>query len=168
VEDVAFEVWLAGTGGAAGVSVSPWRVRAQHARPDSDWDYALSTAALRPWLPSAKAWPAGLQVGGWGDGVMSGGAWLTVEAGVSTSITRPRRSGALVRRAAEGRFKQRLLLFYAAGIPTYVVNGGTGQSTGVAGSLPRRAIRGPSAEAGLRWHTTTCQPELCVLRMRVG
>ena len=63
-------------------------------------------------------------VGGWGGGVMNGGAWLTVDG---------RRADVHYRdlddvqfwcgEAEAGRFQKELLQFYVAGIPTYTVMG---------------------------------------------
>jgi predicted nucleotidyltransferase len=159
VEDVAFEVWLAGElaalPGVLGVALGGSRAQGTH-RPDSDWDYALYyRGPFDPGCLRAKAWPGQVsKVGGWGDGVMNGGAWLTVEGRrVDVHYRDLDEVEHWCAEAAEGRFNKELLLFYAAGIPTYVVMAELAINRVLAGSLPRPSYPEVlAAEAGLRWH----------------
>jgi predicted nucleotidyltransferase len=159
VKDVAFEAWLAeelaALPGVLAVALGGSRAQGTH-RPDSDWDYAVYyRGAFDPDCLRAKAWPGQIsEVGGWGGGIMNGGAWLTVEG---------RRVDVHYRdlddvehwcsEAAEGRFNKELLLFYVAGIPTYVVMAELAIDRVLAGNLPRPSYPGQLAtEAGRRWH----------------
>src|SRR5215468_205967 len=93
-------------------------------RPDSDWDFAIyyrgpfDPADLRAlgWLGEVS------EIGGWGGGVFNGGAWLQVDG---------RRVDVHYRDLADvehhlaeanvGRFRIENLLFYLAGVPTYIL-----------------------------------------------
>ena len=55
--------------------------------------------------------------------------------------------------AAAGRFNKQLLLFYVAGIPTYVVMAELATNRVLAGNLARPSYPEPlAAAAGRRWH----------------
>ncbi len=160
MEDVEFEAWLAGElaalPGVLAVALGGSRAQGTH-RPDSDWDFALYYRGLfDPGCLKAKGWPGQVsEVGGWGGGVMNGGAWLTIDA---------RRVDVHYRdlddveywcaEAAAGRFKKELLLFHVAGIPTYVVMAELATNRVLAGNLPRPSYPEPlAAAAGRRWHS---------------
>jgi hypothetical protein len=85
---------------------------------------------------------------------MNGGAWLTID---------DRRVDVHYRdlddvehwcaEARAGRFKKELLLFYPAGIPTYVVMAELGCNRVLSGELPRPDYpQKLASEAGRRWH----------------
>ena len=84
MEDPRFTAWmadeLASLPGVDAVGLGGSRARGEH-RADSDWDFAVyyrtgfDPAALR-----AKGRDGEVsEIGGWGGGVMNGGAWLTVD-----------------------------------------------------------------------------------------
>jgi predicted nucleotidyltransferase len=121
------------------VSLGGSRATREH-RPDSDWDFALyyrghfDVADVRQ-----LGWPGDVSaIGGWGGGVMNGGAWLRVDG---------RRVDLHYRdlddvehwwaEARRGRFREELLMFYLAGIPTYVVVGELAIHRLLVGDLPR-------------------------------
>jgi predicted nucleotidyltransferase len=160
VEDVEFEGWLAeelaALPGVLAVALGGSRAQGTH-RPDSDWDFAVYyRGVFDPGCLRAKDWPGQVsKVGGWGGGVMNGGAWLNIDA---------RRVDIHYRdlddveywcaEAAAGRFKKELLLFYVAGIPTYVVMAELATNRVLAGSLPRPNYPETlAAAAGRRWHS---------------
>jgi predicted nucleotidyltransferase len=159
VEDVVFEAWLAGElaalPGVLGVALGGSRAQGTH-RPDSDWDYAVYyRGAFNPGYLRAKGWPGQVsEVGGWGGGVMNGGAWLTVEdRRVDVHYRDLDAVEHWCAEAAEGRFNKELLLFYVAGIPTYVVMAELATNRVLAGNLPRPSYPEQLAtEAGRRWH----------------
>jgi len=164
VEDVAFEVWLAGElaalPGVLGVALGGSRAQGTH-RPDSDWDYALYyRGPFDPGCLRAKAWPGQVsKVGGWGDGVMSGGAWLTVEGRrVDVHYRDLDEVEHWCAEAAEGRFNKELLLFYAAGIPTYVVMAELAINRVLAGVMrrERECAPGPRSSTGGRARAGAC------------
>jgi hypothetical protein len=104
----------------------------------------------------AKGWEGEVfPIGGWGGGVMNGGAWLTVDnRHVDVHYRDLNEVEHWCAEAREGRFIKELLLFYAAGIPTYVVMGELALNVALAGDLP--AVEYPDAlarEAARRWRT---------------
>ncbi len=140
--------------GVVAVALGGSRAQRTH-RDDSDWDFAVyyrdgfSPDALR-----AKGWEGEVsEVGGWGGGVMNGGAWLTVD-GRKVDV-HYRDLGEVehwCREAEAGRFRKELLLFYVAGIPTYVVMAELAINDVLAGTLPRVEYPNAlSASAGERW-----------------
>jgi predicted nucleotidyltransferase len=157
-DDDAFPTWFAGElgilPGVEAVALGGSRALGRH-RPDSDWDFAVyyrerfDPADLR-----ARGWEGEVgEIGGWGGGVMNGGAWLHVE---------DRRVDVHYRdlvdvehwcgEAEHGRFRKELLLFYVAGIPTYVVMGELALNEVLIGELPRPAYPDALAdEAARRW-----------------
>ena len=61
------------------------------------------------------------EIGGWGGGVMNGGAWLSIEGRrVDVHYRDLNDVEHWCNEAVAGRFRKELLLFYVAGIPTYV------------------------------------------------
>ena len=84
VKDSVFETWLAeelaSLPGVLAVALGGSRAQGLH-RPDSDWDYAVYyRGGFDPNHLRARGWPGEVfEVGGWGGGVMNGGAWLTIE-----------------------------------------------------------------------------------------
>jgi predicted nucleotidyltransferase len=122
---------------------------------DSDWDFAIyyrerfDPASLR-----AKGWEGAVSdVGGWGGGVMNGGAWLQIE---DRQVDVHYRDIAAVEHwcaeAEHGRFDKELLLFYVAGIPTYVLMAELALNEVLVGDLPRPDYPDALAgEAARRW-----------------
>jgi hypothetical protein len=109
-------------------------------QPDSDWDFGLYyRGRLDPDDVRALGWQGTVFAPGeWGGGVMNGGAWLTVE-GRRVDL-HYRDLDEVSRHLAEaqlGRFKVERLLFYLAGIPTYVVVGELAIARVLVGELPR-------------------------------
>lgn len=146
---------LAGLPGVLAVALGGSRARDLH-RPDSDWDFALYyRGRFDPGTVRAKGWEGQVfDIGAWGGGVMNGGAWLTVDG---------RRVDVMYRdlddvehwtaEAAAGRFVKQQLLFYTAGIPTYVLAAELACNRVLRGTLPVPAYPEPlSVEATRRWH----------------
>jgi predicted nucleotidyltransferase len=158
MDDSELTAWLTaelvGLPSVVAVSLGGSRARQEH-RPDSDWDFAVyyrgrfEPAALR-----AKGWPGEVSdVGGWGGGVMNGGAWLTIDGRrVDVHYRDLDEVEHWCAEARAGRFQKQLLLFYAAGIPTYVVMAELALNVVLAGDLPRPRYPDVLAdEAGRRW-----------------
>ena len=85
---------------------------------------------------------------------MNGGAWLSID---DRAVDVHYRDLDDVERRCEeveaGRFTKQLLLFYTAGIPTYVVVGELAVNLVLAGALPRPAYPALLSEAAAtRWH----------------
>ncbi len=159
MEDVDFEAWLAvelmALPGVLAVTLGGSRAQGTH-RPDSDWDYAVYyRGTFDPGCLKAKGWPGQVsEVGGWGGGVMNGGAWLTIEGRrVDVHYRDLEEVEHWCAEAAAGRFNKELLLFYVAGIPTYVVMAELATNRVLAGQLPHPSYPEPLAvAAGRRWH----------------
>jgi predicted nucleotidyltransferase len=158
VDDSEFTAWLVAELSAlptvVAVSLGGSRTRQDH-HPDSDWDLAVYyRGRFEPDALRAKGWDGDVsEVGGWGGGVMNGGAWLTIDG---------RRVDVHYRdlddveywctEARAGRFVKQLLMFYAAGIPTYVVMGELALNVVLAGELPTPEYPDALAtEASRRW-----------------
>jgi predicted nucleotidyltransferase len=157
-DDRAFVTWFAGElavlPAVEAVALGGSRALGRH-RPDSDWDFAVyyrdrfDPADLR-----AKGWEGEVsEVGGWGGGVMNGGAWLRVE---DRRVDVHYRDLAAVEHwcgeAEQGRFDKELLLFHVAGIPTYVLMAELALNEVLAGDLPRPAYPDALADvAARRW-----------------
>lgn len=91
---------------------------------ESDWDFALYyRGSFDPDELRAIGWPGTVsEIGGWGGGVFNGGAWLEIE-GRRTDV-HYRDASAVEHELTEaraGRFRIEPLLFYLAGIPSYLV-----------------------------------------------
>jgi predicted nucleotidyltransferase len=121
------------------VALGGSRARGTH-HEDSDWDFAVyyrdgfNSSQLR-----AKGWPGEVSdIGGWGGGVMNGGAWLTIDGRrVDVHYRDLNEVEHWCREANHGRFDKQLLLFYVAGIPTYVVMAELALNVTLRGMLPR-------------------------------
>lgn len=110
--------------------------------PDADWDFSIyyrsrfDVAGVR-----ALGWDGEVSpIGGWGGGVFNGGAWLTVggrkvDVHYRDLVDVERR----VREAERGEFAIEHLLFYLAGVPTYVVVAELALGRVVRGELPSPA-----------------------------
>lgn len=158
MDDVAFEAWmaaeLAALPGVLAVALGGSRAQGTHG-PESDWDFGLYyRGAFDPGSLRGKSWPGQVfDVGGWGGGVMNGGAWLTVEGRrVDVHYRDLDEVEHWCAEAVAGRFDKEALLFYSAGIPTYVVMAELATNRVLAGDLPHPDYPGAlSAEAGRRW-----------------
>lgn len=142
--------------GVRAVCLGGSRARGEH-RPGSDWDFALYYRGhFDPGVLRALNWDGEVfDVGAWGGGVMNGGAWLDVDG---------RRVDVHYRdlddvehwcaEAEQGRYDVQQLLFYVAGIPTYVVMGELALNRLLHGSLPSPAYPERLAvAAGERWRS---------------
>jgi len=160
MEDAEFTAWLTGElaslPAVVAVALGGSRARRQH-RPDSDWDFAVYyRGSFDPDRLRQRGWEGEVfDIGGWGGGVMNGGAWLTIDG---------RRVDVHYRdlddvehwcaEAEAGRFRKELLLFYVAGIPTYVVMAELALNTVLAGELACPEYPELLAShAGRRWRT---------------
>jgi predicted nucleotidyltransferase len=139
---------LAGLPGVRAVTLGGSRA-AGTARPDGDWDFAVyyRGTGFDPESLRELGWPGEIfPIGGWGGGVFNGGAWLT--AGHRRVDVHYRDLDDVEFRLAEaaaGRFDIERLLFYLAGIPTYVVLAELALNQVLHGDLPR-----PEYPAALR------------------
>ena len=94
------------------------------ARPDSDWDFAVYyRGGFDPASLRALGWPGEIfPIGGWGGGVFNGGAWLRADdRRVDVHYRDLDDVEHQLAEAQAGRFGIERLLFYLAGIPTYIV-----------------------------------------------
>jgi Polymerase beta, Nucleotidyltransferase len=159
VDDVVFENWLAGElaglPNVLAVALGGSRAQGTH-RPDSDWDFAVYyRGRFDPGCLRDKGWLGQISdVGGWGGGVMNGGAWLTIDGrAVDVHYRDLTEVQHWCAEAEAGRFNKELLLFYVAGIPTYVVMAELATNRVLAGNLPRPGYPDSLARAaGRRWH----------------
>ena len=122
---------------------------------DSDWDFGLYyRGRLDPEDVRALGWSGQVFAPGeWGGGVMNGGAWLTIEGRrVDLHYRDLDEVAHWTAEAEHGRFAIQRLLFYVAGIPTYVLPGELALSQVLVGDLPRpdypAALRSAAAQ---RW-----------------
>jgi hypothetical protein len=132
---------LAGLPGVRAVTLGGSRAAGTN-RPDSDWDYAVYyRGGFSPDSLRALGWPGTVfEIGGWGGGVFNGGAWLQVD-GRKVDV-HYRDLDDVEYRLAEaraGRFGIERLLFYLAGVPTYVVVAEIALNRVLRGDLPRPA-----------------------------
>jgi predicted nucleotidyltransferase len=140
--------------GVVAVALGGSRARGGY-QPDSDWDLAVYYRQhFEPDVLRAKGWPGEVSdVGGWGGGVMNGGAWLTIDdRRVDVHYRDLNDVEHWCAEANAGRFHKELLLFYAAGIPTYVLMAELALNVTLSGVLPRPAYPDALAsEAPRRW-----------------
>jgi hypothetical protein len=116
--------------------------------PHSDWDFAVYyRGTFDPAHLRAVGWPGEVsELGGWGGGVFNGGAWLTVDGRkVDVHYRDLDDVEHHLAEARAGRFRVESLLFYLAGVPTYVVVAELAVNRVLAGDLPR-----PEYPAALR------------------
>jgi predicted nucleotidyltransferase len=158
MQDIEFEQWLTGQlaslPGVLAVALGGSRAQMTH-RQDSDWDFAIYyRGQFEPRSLREKAWEGEVsEVGGWGGGVMNGGAWLTIDGRrVDVHYRDLDEVEHWCSEAEAGRFEKELLLFYVAGIPTYVVMAELAINRVLAGTLPRPPYPELLAtSAGQRW-----------------
>jgi predicted nucleotidyltransferase len=138
---------LAALPGVTAVALGGSRAAGTHG-PDSDLDFAVYyRGRFDPADLRAVGWPGEVSdLGGWGGGVFNGGGWMRVD-GRKVDV-HYRDLDDVEHRLAEarhGRFAVENLLFYLAGVPTYVVVAELAGNRVLAGSLPR-----PEYPAALR------------------
>ena len=156
--DNGFLSWMAAElgdlDGVQAVCLGGSRAAGTH-RPDSDWDLALYyRGSFNPDQVRAKGWPGQVfDVGAWGGGVMNGGAWLEIDGRrVDIHYRDLDKVEHWCAEAEEGRFAIEQLLFYVAGIPTYVVMGELALNQTLVGQLPVPAYPATLAlSASQRW-----------------
>jgi hypothetical protein len=132
---------LAGLPGVRAVALGGSRA-AGTSRPDSDWDFAVYyRGAFSPDSLRALGWPGEVfEIGGWGGGVFNGGAWLQVDERKTDVHYRDLDDVEhQLAEAGAGRFGVEKLLFYLAGVPTYVLLAELAVNTVLRGDLPRPA-----------------------------
>lgn len=113
---------------------------------DSDWDLAVYyRGPFDPQDLRDLGWPGEVSpIGGWGGGIYNGGAWLEIE-GRRTDV-HYRDLDVVEHEIAEaeaGRVRIEHLLFYLAGIPTYVLVAEVAVNRVLRGTLPE--VRFPDA-----------------------
>lgn len=160
MNDRHFVAWisaeLTALPGVVAVALGGSRARGGH-EPDSDWDLAIYyRQRFEPDALRQKRWTGQVsEIGGWGGGVMNGGAWLTIEGRrVDIHYRDLNDVEHWCAEANAGRFHKELLLFYVAGIPTYVLMAELALNVTLSGVLPRPAYPDALAsEAHRRWAT---------------
>src|SRR5215472_884387 len=158
IDDAAFApqfgAVLAGLPDVLAVTLGGSRASGTH-HPGSDWDFAIYyRRSFDPACIRAKGWQGQVsEIGGWGGGVMNGGAWLTVgNRRVDVHYRDLDEVEHWLAEAEAGRFAKQLLLFYAAGIPTYVLAAELATNVVLHGELPRPGYPPRLAdEASMRW-----------------
>jgi len=158
MEDAEFVPWLTNElvtlPGVVAVALGGSRALGAH-HAASDWDFAIYyEGAFDPERLRQKCWDGEVSdVGGWGGGVMNGGAWLAMEARRVDVHYRDLDDVLFWCAEAEvGRFQKQLLSFYVAGIPTYTVMGELALNRVLAGNLPNPEYPDALASAATsRW-----------------
>jgi Nucleotidyltransferase domain len=133
---------LAGLPGVRAVTLGGSRAAGTQ-RPDSDWDFAIYyRGAFSPDSLRAIGWPGQVfEIGGWGGGVFNGGAWLQVDGRKADVHYRDLDEvDHQLAEARAGRFGVEKLLFYLAGVPTYILAAELASNTVLRGDLPRPAF----------------------------
>lgn len=108
--------------------------------PDSDWDVAVYyRGGFDPADLRAVGWDGEVSgIGGWGEGVFNGGAWLTIDG---RPVDVHYRDLDVVEHelgeARQGRFHWEPLMFHLAGIPSYLVVAELAVNRVLRGTLPR-------------------------------
>jgi predicted nucleotidyltransferase len=108
--------------------------------PTSDWDFALyyrdrfNPADLR-----ALGWEGTIsEIGGWGGGIFSGGAWLEIEGRRADVHYRDLNVAEHeLAQARHGRFHIEPLMFHLAGMPRYLVVAELAVNRVLRGKMPR-------------------------------
>ena len=142
-QDSSFSVWfadrIAGLSSVEAVALGGSRAL-NTATEASDWDFALY---YRGRFDADEVRNLGFDgvvfdVGGWGGGVMNGGAWLSI-AGRRVDLHYRDLNDVehWCREAEAGRYEKELLPFYVAGIPTYTVVAELAINSVLVGALPR-------------------------------
>jgi predicted nucleotidyltransferase len=129
---------LSGVPGVTAVALGGSRAAGTH-RPDSDWDFSLYyRGRFDPEDLRALGWPGEIfPIGGWGGGVFNGGAWLRANGRrVDVHYRDLDEVEQRIAEAREGRFRIERLLFYLAGVPTYIVVAELAVNVVLHGDLP--------------------------------
>lgn len=159
MQDRQFESWFAAEvatlPGVVAVSLGGSRARGEH-RPDSDWDFALYYRGhFDPGTVRARGWDGEISdIGGWGGGIMNGGGWLRID-GRHVDLHYRDLDDVLhwTAEAEAGRYEKQFLMFYLAGIPTYVLAAELAINRVLYGELPRPEYPAALREsAARRWH----------------
>jgi len=132
---------LAGLPGVRAVTLGGSRAAGTN-RADSDWDFAVYYRGdFSPDSLRALGWPGTVsEIGGWGGGVFNGGAWLEVDGRkVDVHYRDLDDVEHHLAQARAGRFGIERLMFYLAGVPTYVVVAEIALNRVLSGDLPRPA-----------------------------
>ena len=158
VDDLTFTSWLTPELASlpAVIAVTLGGSRAQRTqRVDSDWDFAVYyRGEFDPETLRAKGWDGEVsEIGGWGGGVMNGGAWLEIDGRqVDVHYRNLDEVEHWCAEAEAGHFRKELLMFYVAGIPTYVVMAELALNVVLSGELPRPSYPDKLAiAASRRW-----------------
>ena len=175
VEEAEFETRiaseLAALPGVLAVTLGGSRARGDH-RPDSDWDFAIYYRGFfEPDSLRIKGWPGQVfDVGAWGGGVMNGGAWLTIDGlRVDVHYRDLENVEYWTKEAQQGRFRKEFLLFYAAGIPTYIVMAELALNRVLHGSVTVPEYPDAlSRQAGARWHDDLSSTPCVVRKLRTA
>ena len=158
MDDAEFTRWfageLAGLPDVLAVTLGGSRASGT-SHPGSDWDFAIYyRGVFDPSFLRNKGWPGDVtEIGGWGGGVMNGGAWLTIgDRRVDVHYRDLDDVEHWLAEAEAGRFAKELLLFYVAGVPTYLLAAELATNVVLSGKLPRPAYPPLLAEeASRRW-----------------
>jgi Polymerase beta, Nucleotidyltransferase len=132
------------------------RARGHHSA-DSDWDFAIYyRGVFEPQDLRNCGWEGVVsEIGGWGGGVMNGGAWLNVDGRrVDVHYRDLNEVDHWCAEALAGRFKKELLMFYVAGIPTYVSMAELATGVVLSGVVPEQEYPEVLAREALRRWTT--------------
>src|SRR5215472_5368591 len=149
-----FGAVLAGLPDVHAVTLGGSRASGTH-HAGSDWDFAIYyRRSFDPACIRAKGWQGQVsEIGGWAGGVMNGGAWLTVgNRRVDVHYRDLDDVEHWLAEAEAGCFAKELLLFYVAGVPTYLLAAELATNVVLSGKLPRPAYPPLLAEeASRRW-----------------
>ena len=120
------------------VTLGGSRAQGTH-RPDSDWDFAIYYRGhFDPQTLRDIGWPGEVsEVGGWSKGVFNGGAWLEIDG--RRADVHYRDLDTIDREIAasrEGQFDIEPLMFYLAGLPSYLVLAELAVKQVLRGELP--------------------------------
>ena len=129
---------LSGVPGVTAVALGGSRA-AGTSRPDSDWDFSVYYRdRFDPEDLRALGWPGEIfPIGGWGGGVFNGGAWLRADGRkVDVHYRDLAEVEHHIAEARAGRFRIERLLFYLAGVPTYIVVAELAVNVVLYGDLP--------------------------------
>ena len=130
---------LAAVPGVRAVMLGGSRATGEH-RPDSDFDFAVYyRGRFQPQDIRRLGWEGTIsEIGGWGGGLMNGGAWLKVEDHpIDVHYRDLDEVERYVEEAERGIFHVERLPFYLAGIPSYAIVGELALGRTLAGSLPK-------------------------------
>lgn len=146
---------LATVPGVQAVALGGSRATGQET-PSSDYDFAIYYRGhLDPNDLRGLGWDGVVsEIGGWGGGIMNGGAWLQIDGRpVDVHYRDLDEIEHHLAEARAGRFRVERLPFYLAGIPTYVVVAELALGRVLVGTLPRPEYPPALREAASAfWH----------------